>query len=216
MDFFGAYSYSNIKFLLEGFSVTLQLAFLSIIASFCIAMVIAILRYSQLFVLSKALFFAVQLIRNLPLFLIVFFTYFGLRDIKTKLDLFEAAFISLTLYESALLSEIIRSGLNSVGKGQIEAALSLGLNQFQILFYIITPQALKCMLPAITGQFISLIKDTSLATVIGLPELFYNAHILYSDKPSFILPIFVIIGLLYFSINFSLSLLSKKLILTFK
>lgn len=182
MDFIGAYSPDHLKFLLEGFYVTLKVAFFSIILSFLIGGLIGTLRYAKIPVVSKLLAVIVETIRNLPLLLIIFFTYFALQDIGIILSITVSAITALTIFESAMLSEIIRSGLNSIDKGQIEAARSSGLTYFQTLMYIIMPQALRRMVPPIVSQFISLLKDTSLAVIIALPELTHNAQIINGQK----------------------------------
>lgn len=211
MDFSGAYTPDHLKFLLEGFGVTLKVAFISIILSFIGGGVIGSLRYSRVPVLSQILAVIVELTRNLPLLLIIFFTYFALPEIGVKLPVTVAAITALTVFESAMLSEIIRSGLNSIDKGQIEAARSSGLTYIQTLRYIVMPQALRRMVPPIVSQFISLLKDTSLAVVIALPELTHNAQIIYGQKSGFVIPMIVIIAFMYFAVNYCLSLLARKI-----
>ena len=156
MDFIGAYQPDHLAFLLEGFAVTLKVAFISIILSFIIGLVVGTLRFAQIPVLSKVLAVVVETIRNLPLLLIIFFTYFALPEIGIKLSITASAIAALTVFESAMLSEIIRSGLKSIDKGQIEAARSSGLTYIQTLKMIIMPQALRRMVPPIVSQFISL------------------------------------------------------------
>ncbi len=211
MDFAGAYSLDHLKFLLQGFGNTLEVAFVSILLSFLFGGLIGTLRYAKIPFLSKLLTIIVETIRNLPLLLIIFFTYFALPEVGLKLPITIAAIVSLTLFESAMLSEIIRSGLNSIEKGQIEAARSSGLTYVQTLRYVILPQALRRMVPPIVSQFISLLKDTSLAVVIALPELTHNAQIIYGQKSGYVIPMILILAFLYFAVNYSLSLIARKL-----
>ncbi|ELK21803.1 MULTISPECIES: amino acid ABC transporter permease [Anoxybacillus] len=211
MDFVGAYSPAHLKFLLEGFVVTLEVAFLSIFFSFLIGIVIGVLRYSRIPFISPLLAVGVETIRNLPLLLIIFFTYFALPEVGFKLDKFYAAILALVIFESAMLSEIVRSGLNSIEKGQIEAARSSGLTYTQTLWHIILPQALRRMVPPIVGQFISLLKDTSLAVVIALPELMNHAQIINGQNVNYVIPIFLLVAVMYFVVNYSLSLVSRRL-----
>ncbi|EIJ81817.1 glutamine ABC transporter permease GlnP [Bacillus methanolicus PB1] len=211
MDFVGAYSPDHLKFLLEGFYVTLKVAFFSIILSFLIGGLIGTLRYARTPIISKLLSLIVEAIRNLPLLLIIFFTYFSLQDIGITLSITVSAITALTIFESAMLSEIIRSGLNSIDKGQIEAARSSGLNYFQTLKFIIIPQALRRMVPPIVSQFISLLKDTSLAVVIALPELTHNAQIINGQKTAYIIPIFLLVAFMYFVVNYTLSIIARRL-----
>lgn len=211
MDFIGAYHISNLTFLLEGFLVTLKVAAIAIVLSFVIGIIIAIIRYTRIPILSQIMMLFVELIRNLPLILIIFFMFFGLRDVGIKLSVFAAAVVALTIFESALLSEIIRSGLNSIDKGQIEAARSSGLTYIQTLRYIIVPQAIKRMVPPIVGQFIQLLKDTSLAVIISLPEVIHMGQIVYNKNVHWVVPILLFIASLYFVVNYALSIVARKL-----
>ncbi|MFP7230990.1 amino acid ABC transporter permease [Bacillus subtilis] len=213
MDFTGAFSQEHLMFLWDGFLVTLYVAFISIILSFFFGLIAGTLRYAKVPVLSQLIAVLVETIRNLPLLLIIFFTFFALPEIGIKLEITAAAITALTIFESAMLSEIIRSGLKSIDKGQIEAARSSGLSYTQALFLIIMPQALRRMVPPIVSQFISLLKDTSLAVVIALPELIHNAQIIngQSADGSYFFPIFLLAALMYFAVNYSLSLAARRL-----
>ena len=211
MDFAGALSPDHLKFLLEGFWVTLKVAFISIILSFIIGGLIGTLRYARIPVISHVLAVVVETIRNLPLLLIIFFTYFALPEVGIQMSITMAAITALTIFESAMLSEIIRSGLNSIDKGQIEAARSSGLNNIQTLRYVVMPQALRRMAPPIVSQFISLLKDTSLAVVIALPELTHNAQIIYGQKNGYVIPMLFTLAILYFIVNYVLSIIASRL-----
>ncbi|WJQ82841.1 amino acid ABC transporter permease [Brevibacillus brevis] len=211
MDFTGAYAPSHLTFLLEGFWVTLQVAFLSIVFSFTIAIIVGVLRYAKIPGVSQVLGTIVELIRNLPLLLIIFFTYFALPEVGFKLDKFWAAVLALVIFEAAMLSEIVRSGLTSVEKGQIEAARSSGLNYVQTLWHVVLPQALRRMVPPIVSQFISLLKDTSLAVVIALPELMNHAQIINGRNVNYVIPTFLMVAVMYFVVNYALSVVSKRL-----
>ncbi|PJN89783.1 MULTISPECIES: amino acid ABC transporter permease [Bacillaceae] len=211
MDFAGAYSPDNLAFLLEGFWVTLKVAFISIILSFIIGGIVGIIRYAKVPVLSQILALIVETVRNLPLLLIIFFTYFALPEIRIKLEIIPAAIVALTIFESAMLSEVIRSGLKSIDKGQMEAARSSGLSYTQALIHIILPQALRRMVPPIVSQFISLLKDTSLAVVISLPELTHHGQIIYGQSQKYLIPILILVALMYFVVNYSLSLVAQRL-----
>jgi aspartate/glutamate/glutamine transport system permease protein len=211
MDFAGAYAPAHLTFLLQGFLVTLEVAFISIIFSFIFGIIIGVIRYTKIPGISQIFAVMVETIRNLPLLLIIFFTYFALPEVGLKLDKFYAAIAALVVFESAMLSEIVRSGLNSIDKGQIEAARSSGLTYIQTLWYIVLPQALRRMVPPIVSQFISLLKDTSLAIVISLPELMNHAQIINGRNVNYVIPIFILVALMYFTVNYSLSLVSRKL-----
>lgn len=208
MDFFEAFSAINIRFLIDGLRVTVEVSILSILFSFIIGGIAGILRFSSIPVFSKVLGVVIDIIRNLPLLLIIFFTYFALPQIGIRFNIFWSAVVALTIFESAMLSEIFRAGLNSVPKGQMEAGLSTGLSYVEVLRSIVVPQAFKAMLPAIVSQLISLIKDTSLAVIISLPELTHHARIIYGQNTNYVLPMFLAMTVLYFLVCYALSLLS--------
>lgn len=211
MDFAGAFSAANLGFLLDGLYITLIVAFVSIILSFVIGVVVGVIRYAEVPVLSPVMFFLVELIRNLPLLLIIFFVRFALPEVGIKMGLISAAIAALTVFEAAMIAEIVRGGLAAVDKGQIEAARSSGLSSFQTLWHIVLPQGLRHMVPPLVSQFISLLKDTSLATIVALPELMHNAKIVMGQKESYTLPILMMVALMYFAVNYLLSLISRRL-----
>ncbi|WP_439743379.1 amino acid ABC transporter permease [Bacillus pseudomycoides] len=211
MDFRGAYTGDHILFLLKGLLVTLEIAVVAILLSFIIGSIVGTLRYAKIPVVSQLLAFIVEIIRNLPLLLIIFFTYFALPEAGLKLEIITAAIVALTIFEAAMISEIVRSGLLSIEKGQIEAARASGLSYIQTLWHIILPQALRRMVPPLVSQFISLLKDTSLAVVISLPELMHNAQIINGQNVNYMIPTLLLVACMYFVVNYSLSLVSRKL-----
>jgi putative glutamine transport system permease protein len=211
VDFAGAYAPSHLKFLLQGLWVTLEVALVSIVLSFIIGTLFGIIRYWKVPVLSQVTGLLVETIRNLPLLLIIFFTYFALPEVGIKMSKMNAAIVALVIFESAMLAEIVRSGLNSIDRGQIEAARSSGLSAVQTMRFIILPQGLRRMVPPIVSQFISLLKDTSLAVVIALPELMNHAQIINGRNVNYVIPTFIMIALMYFVVNYALSILSRKL-----
>jgi len=206
-----AFSWVNMRFLLDGLWVTIQVSIVSIVFSMILGGIAGTVRYSNVPVLSKVVGIIVDIIRNLPLLLIIFFTYFALPQIGIKLNIFWAAVAALTIFESAMLSEIFRAGLNAVPIGQTEAGMSSGLTYVQTLIIIVLPQAIKSMLPAILSQLISLIKDTSLAVIISLPELTHNAKIIYGQNTNYVIPMFIAMTAMYFVVCYLLSLVSNLL-----
>ena len=210
-NFIDAYSWINIRFLLQGLGITIEISVVSIICSFIIGTLLGIIRYAKIKYLSAIVGFIIDLIRNLPLLLIIFFTYFGLPNIGVKPEIIPAAIMALTVFESSMVAEIVRSGINSIDYGQTEGALANGLTKWQALRLVVLPQAIKNMLPALVSQFISLVKDTSLATIIVLPELMYHAQIIYGQNTNYIIPMFVALAVLYFIVCYSLSLLARYL-----
>lgn len=211
-NFIDAYSWVNLRFLLEGLWVTIYVSAISVVLSFIIGSILGLIRYVKIKYLSIIVGFIIDLIRNLPLLLIIFFMYFGLPStFGIRLNTVTAAIVALTVFESAMLAEIIRSGIQSIGVGQMEAARSNGLTYLQAMWYIILPQAFRNMVPPIVSQFVSLVKDSSLATIILLPELMYHSQIIYGQNTNYMIPMFVALAFLYFVICFLLSRLSKRL-----
>ncbi|MGN7359602.1 amino acid ABC transporter permease [Paenibacillus sp. SAF-054] len=211
MDFAGAYSWPNLSFILQGFGMTLLVAALSILFSFVLGTLLGILRYTRVPLLNRLLAVIIDLIRNLPLLLIIYFMYIVLPQLGLKLPPFWAAIAALTLFEGAMISEIVRGGLTSVDRGQIEAARSSGLGYAQTMRYIILPQALRRMAPPLVSQFISLLKDTSLAIIISLPEIMHNVQILQGHSPNYVIPALILAALLYFAVNYTLSIIARRL-----
>lgn len=206
-----ALSWLNFGFLLKGLAVTLYISLVSIVLSFILGSVLGIIRYSKIKFISAAVGFVIDLIRNLPLLLIIFFTYFGMPKIGYRPSAITSAIIAMTIFESSMLAEIVRSGIQSVSEGQMEGARSTGMSFVQALWHIILPQAYRHMIPTIIGQFVSLIKDTSLATIIVVPELMQHAQVIYGQNANYIVPMFAALTLLYFIICFTLSMAGSYL-----
>lgn len=210
-NFINAYSWLNIRYLLEGLWITIEVSVISIIFSLILGTILGVIRYANIKYFSAFIGFIIDLIRNLPLLLIIFFTYFGLPNLGFKPAVLEAAILAMTVFESMMIAEIVRSGIVAVDPGQMEGAKSNGLSFWQGLRIIVLPQALKSMIPALVSQFISLVKDTSLATIIVLPEMMYHAQIIYGQNTNYIIPMFVALAVLYFVVCYALSLLAKYL-----
>lgn len=210
-NFIDAYSWLNIRYLLQGLWITVEVSVVSIIFSLIFGTILGVIRYVKIKYFSAIVGFIIDLIRNLPLLLIIFFTYFGLPNLGFKPAIIQAAILAMTVFESMMIAEIVRSGIIAVDSGQMEGALSNGLTFWQGLRIIILPQAMKNMIPALVSQFISLVKDTSLATIIVLPEMMYHAQIIYGQNTNYIIPMFVALAVLYFIVCYALSLLSKYL-----
>lgn len=206
-----AFSWLNLRFLLMGLWVTIYISVISVVLSFIFGSILGIIRYSKIKYVSAIFGFVIDIIRNIPLLLIIFFTYFGLPNFGLKPDTIVAAIIAMTVFESTMIAEIVRSGLNAVDTGQMEGARSVGMSFLQALWHIILPQAYKKMIPALISQFVSLIKDTSLATIIVVPEMMQHAQVIYGQNANYILPMFAALAVLYFIVCFSLSLLGNHI-----
>ncbi len=211
MNLSGAFSWDNIGFLLDGLRVTVEVAFFTIVISILIGFLLGIVRYFEIPVVSKVVGAIVDIIRNLPLLLIIFFTYFALPQLGISLNVFWSTVIAMSIFEASMISEILRGGLKALPNGQMEAGLATGLKKINVMFHILLPQATKEILPSLVSQLIALIKDTSLATIITLPELTHNAKIIYGQDTSYVIPMFMALAAFYFVICFALSVFSKYL-----
>ncbi len=191
-----------------GLILTLEISALSIVFSFIFGTILGSMRYTGLPVISQIATTYIEFIRNLPTLLLILVSYFVL-----GLPAMWAATIGLTIYTSAIIAEIIRGGLNSVPEGQWEAARSQGFSFLQSMRYIILPPAVVKMIPAIVSQFVTVIKDSSFAMAIGAYELMFKGTILAAKywKPSQIITIYVVISLVYFTINFIISTIARRL-----
>ena len=203
--FIHAYSWIDIHFLLRGLWVTIYVSLISIVLSFILGLFLGLIRYMKIKYVSAIVGFIVDIIRNLPLLLIIFFTYFGLPQMGIVTNPTTASIIALVIFEGAMLCEIVRSGIIAVPDGQMEGARSNGMTFGQAMYHVVVPQALHNMIPALLSQFVSLVKDTSLATIIVLPELLYHAQIIYSQNTTYLIPMYVIIAVMYFIVCFFLS-----------
>jgi len=210
-NFIAAYSPDNLRYLFGGLGITILVSVASIIGSFIVGSILGIIRYVKIKYFSAIVGFIIDVIRNLPLILILFFIYFGLPNLGVKPEVIPAAILAMTIFESAMLAEIVRSGIQAVDPGQMEGARANGLSYWQGLWHIVLPQAMTKMIPAIVSQFISLVKDTSLATIILLPEMLYRSQIIYGQNTNYIIPMFVAIALMYFIVCYALSVLARHL-----
>ncbi|MCI1929121.1 MAG: amino acid ABC transporter permease [Lactobacillus delbrueckii] len=204
-----ALSWINLRFLLQGFWVTIEVSVISIILSFLIGLALGLIRFTRIddktTRISKVVGVIIDIIRNLPLLLIIFFSYFGLPVMGIRVDAVQASVIAMVVFESAMIAEVVRSGIMAVDPGQMEGARSNGMTYMQAMTHVVLPQALTKMIPALLSQFVSLIKDTSLATIIVLPELLYHAEIIYNQNTNYMIPMYLAVAVMYFIICFALS-----------
>ncbi len=158
--------------LLEGLSITLQLTILSLIFAIIVGMISCFCKISTIKPLNWIATIYLSVIRGTPLMVQAYFLYFGIASaLKIQIPSFWASIIVLTLNAGAYLSEIFRSGISAVNKGQMEAARSLGLPYHVAMGKVIIPQAIRIVIPSVVNQFIITLKDTSIISVIGVGEL---------------------------------------------
>lgn len=165
------YVISLMPAMLEGWTTTLKLFFLTLIMALPIGIIMGIARLSSFKPLKLFMELYVWVFRGTPLLLQLLFMYFGLKTVGINLERFTAALLAFVLNYSAYLAEIYRSGIQSIDKGQYEAADVLGLSRVQTMTKIILPQVFKRVLPPISNEVINLVKDTALIYAIAISEL---------------------------------------------
>lgn len=178
------------QLLIDGFIMTLKLSIIGIFFAFLLGSLMGLARVSKNFFISLFATYYVELFRNVPLIVQMFFIYFAfsLTDIFPALETFGSwlglenhneffsALLALITYTSTYIAEAIRGGIQSLPKGQMEAAKTLGMNYIQSMYLIVFPQAIKLVWGPITSQFINLIKNSSLAMTIGVAELTFQTQ----------------------------------------
>lgn len=195
--------------LLQGLGMSLQLSAVSLVLSFCIGLTVAVLRLSPWPVARAVARVYVETIRNTPLLVQIFFMYFVLAPI-IGLERFASGVLALSLFEGAYAAEIIRSGIQSLSRGQWEASYSLGLTLSQTYARIILPQALRRVLPPLAGQGVALIKDSALLSTISIFELAMQAQVIVAE--SFLtFEVWFTVAALYVCITWPLSTLINRL-----
>lgn len=174
---------NNLPSFLSGLLVTVQIAFFSLILASLIGLVFGLMSISKSKILKVVSTVYIFIVRGTPLMIQAMFVFFGLGQLLgLRFDPVAAGIIILAFNAGAYLSEIFRSGIEAVDKGQMEAARSLGLNQSKAMIKVVLPQAIKIMIPAIMNQFIIAIKDTSILTVIGIRELVQSGKIIVATN----------------------------------
>ena len=210
----------DIKFMIETMPlliratrVTLYLAVIALIIAFCLALLIATIRYFRIKVLSQIVQFYVSFFRGTPLIVQLFIVYFGIFTLSptlTRLPATVAAIVTLSLNSAAYMSETIRASFESVDSGQIEAAESLCMTRLQYMRRIVLPQAMRVALPSLFNSLIDLIKGTSIAFTIGVTEMM--AMGIYEGSRQFnYFEIYFDIAIIYYVMSLILGYLQKKI-----
>ena len=199
------------RFLLSGVQVTFTMAAIAIAVSLILGLLLALLRLSSIAPVRWLATLWIETIRALPVLLLIFFASLWLPRMGVPVDPFAAGTIALSLYTASVNAEIMRAGILSIERGQVEAARSLGLTYPQTMRYVVLPQALRRMIPPQVSQLVTLIKDTSLTAVIGVLELTRRSQILYqSEQPPNPLQALFVVACIYFAVNFTLSRVTSR------
>jgi polar amino acid transport system permease protein len=186
---------------------TVQISLVSIVAGSVLGIAAGLCRVQPFRPLRLVAAAYVELLRNIPLMLVLYLIYFG-AGAFLPVDPFWASVLGLSVFEGAYIAEVVRAGVESIDRGQMEAARSLGMSYLQSMRHVIVPQAVRRSLPPLTGQFVSLIKDSSLASLVSYEELMLVGRQINSRIFS-PFEVFLTVGAIYFSICLTLSLLSR-------
>lgn len=204
---------SALPLLLKGCAMTILISVIGILVGFICGLVMGVLLCKRLRNkwLSPILRFYVIIFRGTPLFVQLLIVYFALPEaLGIQIPPITAGIVTLGLNSTAYLAEVIRAGINAIDRGQWEASYILGYSRWQTLRYIIVPQALKAVMPSITNEFASLIKESSILMVIGVPELIKVSKdiVAHNLKP---MEIYLLTAFFYLIMTFLVALATKRL-----
>jgi len=203
--------FDNLGFLLEASWLTIYLSFVSFVIALFIGVIVGTLRSLRTNYFIKFLISSyIEIFRGTPLLIQLFFIYYGLPQIGITMSSHQAAIIGLSLNFGAYMAEIVRAGIQAIPKGQYEASNSLGLSKIQMFIHIIYPQAFKIVLPPLTNTYASILKDSSLVSVLSITELTRAGQLIYvrTYEP---FEIYLTLGVFYFIMTYTIAIFSKHL-----
>jgi His/Glu/Gln/Arg/opine family amino acid ABC transporter permease subunit len=202
-----------VAFLLGGLAITIQLLVASLVVGLALGLTLAVARLSRYLPLRWLATAYIETMRGIPLLVLLLFIYFGLQGIvgvAWRIPEFWAATAAFGLCYGAYLAEVFRAGVESVDVGQTEAARALGLSSGQTLRHIVLPQAVRNILPALVNESVALLKDTSLASVIAIPEITQRAR-LEVARTYDTFRVWGSVAVIYLLLTFGLSLVARRL-----
>lgn len=203
--------WSNHELLTAGLWATVQLSAAAIATGTLLGLLVAALRTSRIPVVAQVARAYLEVFRGTPLLIQMLFIYFGAAYLGIgAITIFGAALLALTLYQGAYIAEIFRAGIEAVPQGQWEASRVLGLGRVQTFLSVILPQTRAIVLPPLVGQYLSLIKDTSIAVVIGYVELVRQGQAVI-DRVGDPATAYLAVAVLYFVICYPLSLVVRRM-----
>ncbi|WP_407713774.1 amino acid ABC transporter permease [Comamonas testosteroni] len=203
--------YTNWRFLLSGLMVTLQVTSLSLLFASVIGLIVGVARVSKHKVFAAPAYVFIAVLRNTPTLVQLIWVYYCLPILTGHtVTPVAAAIIALSLTGGAYLAEIVKGGIESIDSGQLEAAGTIGLSDFQTMWFVVLPQALRRMVAPFVNEFVTLLKFSSLASVLGVAELTYTAQALSSSafRP---IETFTFLGIEYFVLCSVLSIIARKI-----
>lgn len=201
---------SDWRIFADGFMTTLYVVILSLLLSLVLGVVFGVFSASHARALRIISRIYVEFYQNTPLVIQIFFMYNVFPYLDIRMDILTIGVIGVGVYHGAYMSEVVRTGIQSIPKGQLEAAGAQGFNYLQTMYHIVLPQALKVMLPPLTNVSANLVKNTSVLAMVAGGDLMYRADS-WSGEYLYYGPAYVVTGVLYFIICFPLARLSGAL-----
>lgn len=202
MDFSFLPKYSH--FFIDGAKFTLVLALFTVLLGTLLGLFLSLMKLSNSKILNFIATAYIEFIRGTPLLVQLYIIYYGLPSLGIEFPDMIAGIITLSINSAAYVAEVIRAGINAVDKGQMEAARSLGMPSSMAMRHIIIPQAFKNILPALGNEFIVVVKESSIVSVIGIHELMYNADTVRGNLFKPFEPL-IVAAIIYFIMTFTLS-----------
>ena len=197
-------------FFLKGLWMTTQIAFISLFTCTILGFILGILRSGKNKIIKRLIGVYVSFVRGTPFVVQIFIVFFIFPEWGIQLKAFSAALLAMGIMGSAFICEIVSGGISAISKGQWEAGTASGLTLIQQLRLVVIPQAMRVILPPLVGQYVLLIKDTSVVSVIGVMELTRVGWVTVMRIPEGLM-VFSLVGALYFVISYPLILLSNYL-----
>jgi len=195
---------------LRGLGMTVMLSLISLVLGTLIGFALGVLRTGGNRLISRVIGAWVDVIRGTPFLVQIFLIFFILPEFGIELGAFTAGIIALTNLAACFICEIVAAGIRAVPVGQVEAALASGLSQWQRMRQVVLPQAMRIVLPPLVGQYVLLIKDSSVVSAIGLTDLTRVGWLVVQRVPNGLL-VFGLVGLGYFAVCFPLIILARRL-----
>lgn len=192
------------KFFLEGTQYTVLIAFFTVILGTVLGLFLSLMKLSKNKILKALASIYIEFVRGTPILVQLYIVYYGMPAMGIDLPDMLAGVVTLSINSGAYVAEIIRAGINAVDKGQMEAGRSLGMTSAMTMRLIIIPQAFKNILPALGNEFITIIKESSIVSVIGIGELMYKADTVRGNTALPFEPL-IVAAVVYFLLTFSLS-----------
>lgn len=195
------------RYLLQGFRGTVSVALTAGVLSLLLGLVLMLGRTSGIRPLSALCRVVTDFFRGVPSLLLIYFFFLAVPQYGIKLSSFWMITLPVMLAASGVLAEVLRAGVNAVPRGQVEAAMSLGMRRGRIMFKIVLPQAVRFVIPSLISQLVVVVKDTTVAYVVSYPDLMQNARVLITNYDALVSMYFTV-AIVYILLNYAINKLS--------